>query len=324
MNYKKLLQKAILVFITALTIISIRTEAEEIKIIKAKEVWTIKNANVGPNPFLSSDGNYVAWSDTITGGKVYIAKVGTKEVIEIGQTKEFLGWLPESNEYLMTAEGFLSVKTKNIVSLLPKVNNKFIKNIRPRDFFKEDVPDKIITPFWTIQNGMVKKSFSSGEPNNIILFENITEHKAILFSNGVPIWENDRGGNIFSVIPVFEGEKLYIKLFALQPNIRNLTIDKNGKYYDLPEGTQFSWSPDGEKLIFARLEDNGYVETKGELFICNWDGTNVSKIVFEEQRIRRQPSFGTPDLITYSFYDENYNFCIGVAKLIDQKEEKIK
>jgi len=310
-----------LLLITRL-ILSQNLFSEEIKTVQAKEIWTIEEG--GGCPYLSPDGKYVAWYESVSGEKVYLAKVGTKKVIKLGKTKELLGWAPGNNEYLMTAEGFLSVKTKKRVSLLPGMKNGFIKNILSRDFFNVEVNKltKIITPFWAIQEGKIVKSFCSENPYNIILFQDIQQDKAILFFNGSPIWENNRGGKIFSVLPVLGGKKLYIRLFAIQPNLKNLVVEKDGKWYSLPEGTHFSWSSDGKQLIFARLKDDGHFFTEGELFLCNWDGTNIRHIKFEKKRIRYNPSFGPPDMITYIFDDENHKPCIGVAKLLLQMKHK--
>jgi hypothetical protein len=292
--------------------------ADEIKTIQAEEIWTIEKG--GSYPCLSPDGSMVAWVEE---SKVYIAKVGTKEVIEIGQTKEFLGWLPESNEYLMTAEGFLSVKTKKLFKTIKNAPNIIIKRASlsiPINVSLSKIEK--IYPLWVIQNGEIKKVYSTEEPYNFVLFGDTSKIKRIIiFQNGFPIYVNNESkDNLIFDFFASPAQDKYVLRFAYGAIV---ILPKEYRTYTLPTGSYLSWSPDGQKLIFAVLEDDGHKLTSGKLFICNWDGSEVRQIVFDTPRIRTRPSFGPQNLITYSI-EEDGNIGIGVAKLIDQKKEKTK
>jgi len=305
-------------FLFILFLTSLNLKSEEIKTIRAEEIWTIKNT--GPKPYLSPDGSYVAWTKSTEteedrfNEKIYIAKVGTEERIEIGKTKELFGWL--NNEYLITQEGFLSIKERKLFKKIENIPEIIIKRadlIIPVNINLDKIEK--IHPFWVIKNGEIRKVYSTGEPYNFVLFVDKSEiQRIILFQNGIPLYVNTKSRNnfVFGFIPSPLQDKFILRFFS-----EGIVIFPNeNRIYSLPTGGSLSWSPDGKELIFARLEDNGHFETKGELFLCNWDGTNIRKIVFEKERIRREPSFGPPDMITYGFWDENRNLCIGVAKIL--------
>ena len=137
-----------------------------------------------------------------------------------------------------------------------------------------------------------------------------------------------------SFLPSSNGKKLFISI-----NNQNIVIEgKTRKFYTLPSGEivykrmrlkticgtyeNFSWDPTGEKLIFVKTKEDGHTTISSELFLCNWDGTNIRHIKFEKKRIRYNPSFGPSDMITYIFDDENHKPCIGVAKLLLQMKHK--
>jgi len=304
-------------FLFILFLTSLNLKSEEVKIIKAKEIWTINDT--GPKPFLSSDGSYVAWTKSTKedrlNDKIYIAKVGTEERTEIGRTKELFGWL--DNEYLITEEGFLSIRTKKIASFVKESPNRCINTTTFSHSFFRNVPyyTGILCPLLVIQNGKLKKHFSTDEPYfwSLFIIPDKGKKKLIILMQGLPIYERENIENIFQFATSPDGKKLLVDYFPRETIVIN---PKEEKICSLPDGTSFSWYPDSKELIFTRLEDDGHFETKGELFICNWDGTNVRKIVFEKERIRREPSFGPPDVITYSFWNENRNLCIGVAKIL--------
>ncbi|GEM_PF-2157389 len=295
--------------------VSLEAQTDGIKSIAAKEIWIIKN--VGVAPFFSPDGQWVAWTNAVEREtRVYVAKVGTEKIIELGKTEELLGWLPKNSEYLMTAEGFLSIKTKQISFLTaPVIESYFIKKAPSSNPGGNPYPTRIIYPFWMIRQGRIKKTYATEEPYCFSLLADKTSRKIVVFSKGIPLYEKEKAEMIFEFVPSPSADK-FLLYYSPGENEQKVLEIKENKIHQLPDGTHFSWSPEGQKLIFAKLKDDGHFETSGELFLCNWDGTNITKIVFEKERIRRAPSFGPSDLITYNFYDENYTLCIGVAQII--------
>jgi len=318
--------------------------ADEIKTIQAKEIWTIEN---GMESFLSSDGSIIAWRDTKS--DIYVAKVGSKERIKLGKIEGLLGWLPGSNEFLVVLEkGFLSIKTKQFVDSVSRDINFVFSGIihgphpKVRITTPAEIPSKILSSIPIIQFRKLLISYSTGDPYNFSLFidKDKQERKIILFSNGRPVFEKKNVPYVYSFKPSPSGDKIILEIGSNEePGRENIVIDgETEKKYNLPgnisSGTYpniisgghsyFRWSPDGKKIIFTLLKDDGHKELSGDLFLCNWDGTDIREIKFETTRIRYDPSFGPPNMITY-IYDEEDNLpCIGVAKLIDQKQEKIK
>jgi len=136
---------------------------------------------------------------------------------------------------------------------------------------------------------------------------------------------------IVSETPSPSGERIILEIgLNEEPGRENIVIDgETEKKYNLPgkisSGTYpniilgshsyFRWRSDGKKIIFTLLKDDGHKELSGDLFLCNWDGTDIRKIKFETTRIRRNPSFGPPNMITYRYDEEDNLPCIGVAEL---------
>ena len=317
---KQLLEKIFFFLIILVLNFQISLYSEEIK---AKEIWTIKGSCI--NVYLSPDGSYIAWSHyghDRGPAEIYIAKVGTQKREKLGRTKELFGWL--DNEYLITVEGFLSIKTKKTVSKIEGIKDREldIAPILTPPNYRGERYEQVLCPFWIIQNGQIKKSLFIPSPYCFLsLLQDRKNKKIIVFANSGAIFKKGDVEAIFHFVVFPDGEKVFLKCFPGKN--RQIVIDvKENKYYSLPAGSHFSLSPNGQKLIFTKLKDDGHFFTEGELFLCNWDGTNIRHIEFEKKRIRYNPSFGPPDMITYVFDDENHRPCIGVAKLFLQHKGK--
>ncbi|HYZ61105.1 MAG TPA: hypothetical protein VE650_01525 [Acetobacteraceae bacterium] len=76
------------------------------------------------------------------------------------------------------------------------------------------------------------------------------------------------------------------QLFTVKPNghrLRQLT--------HLPGNSETpAWSPDGEKIVFAR---NHAVGREGDIYTMNADGTNVRRLTHEPELDAHQPDWGT-------------------------------
>jgi len=331
------MKRVIFVLVILLLIIPMYIQAEEVKTIQAKEIWTLENAM---EPFLSSDGSMIAWQDTKS-EMIYVAKVGSKEKIQLGKITRLLGWVPRSNEYLMVlGKGFLSIKTKQFIDSVNRDINFVFAGIihgphpQVRITTPAEIPSKILSSIPVIRDGKLLINYSTGEPYNFSLFTDKQERKITLFSNGRPIFEKNKVRYVYSFKPSPSGERIILEIgLNEEPGRENIVIDqKTNRICNLPGNiihvessksfpgghSDFNWNPDGEKIVFVKTietldEGDGFLS--GDLFLCNWDGTDIREIKFETKKIRREPSFGPSDKITYMFWGEENNLCVGVAEL---------
>jgi len=334
------MKRAIFILVISLLIISFYIQADEGKSVQAKELYTIENAM---EPFLSSDGSMIAWQDTQS--DIYVAKVGSKERTQFGKIKGLLGWLPGSNEFLVVLEkGFLSIKTKQFVDSVSRDINFVFPGIihgphpKVRITTPAEIPSKILSSIPVIQSGKLLIAYSTGDPYNFSLFidKDKQERKIILFSDGRPVFEKKNVHYVYSFKPSPSGDKIILEIDSNEePGIENIVIDGEtakkynlrgnisyGAYPNIISGghSHFRWSPDGKKIIFTLLKDDGHKELSGDLFLCNWDGTDIREIKFETTRIRRNPSFGPSNMIIYRYDEKDKPPCIGVSKLMFSAE----
>jgi len=79
----------------------------------------------------------------------------------------------------------------------------------------------------------------------------------------------------------------------------------SGALTELDDGNHYTWSPDGQRIIYDLTADDGYRITAAEIYTILPDGTGRTALTATEDRLEMYPSWSVFDRIVFSEPDGN-------------------
>ena len=271
---------------------------------KVEEITDAQGA--GLNFVWSPDGKKIAFS---LEGEIKVIDLSSKEIKSITQKKRYVKvsrpslLSPGEFFYIVTDESGETKKYKLVVSDIEgRVKGEIVL-----DMWGSLSPDKKKIAF--LEPQVVSKSIKG----KLKKFESF---------DTVRIWIANADGSSKKLLT----QGGYLGRIRWSPDSKKILVDaglsqcvfeiKSGKCFDLGNGKQGCWSPDGNWILYVIMKDDGHRIIASDLYLTKWDGTQKVQITNTDNLIEEHPTFSPyGDKIAFSTEDGR----IFVADLVNEK-----